>query len=254
MLRRFFVLAFLCVFFVPAAVPAQQPALPSVDEIAKKNTDARGGLEKIRALQSVRFSGKLTVQGFEIPTIMTVKRPGYVRMESTFQGTSVIQAYDGTTGWMVNPFAGAPSPTRLAGAELDDVKDNADLDGSLVDYKAKGLAVELVGKEDFKGTPVYKLKISKPSGSTEFAYIDANSFLQVRATSQRVVQGQSGEIDTELGDYKPVNGVLFPFKIETKTPGAVISIVLDKSEANVALDDAIFKFPGQPATEAAPKP
>jgi outer membrane lipoprotein-sorting protein len=253
MLRRFFVLAVLCVTFLPTAVPARQSALPSLDEIIQKSIDARGGLEKIRALQSVRFSGKLTVQGFDIPTTMTVKRPGSVKMESTFQGTSVIQAYDGTTGWMVNPFAGATSPKQMTGAELDDVKGNADLDGSLVDYKAKGYSVELVGKEDFNGSSVYKLKITKRPGSEEFAYLDATTFLQVRATAKQVQQGRSVDVDTTLGDYKPVNGVLFPFKIETKADGTVIVIVLDKSEANIPIDDAIFKFPGKPA-EAAPKP
>ena len=97
-------------------------------------------------------------------------------MESSVQGSSVIQAYDGTTGWTVNPFAGAPEPKQLTGDELDAIKANADLDGSLVDYKAKGYTVELVGKEDFKGTQAYKLKITKRPGSSEFAYIDATTF------------------------------------------------------------------------------
>jgi outer membrane lipoprotein-sorting protein len=253
MLRRFFVLAVLCVPFIPAAIHAQQPALPSVDEIIKKNVEARGGLEKLKALQSVRFSGKLTVQGFDIPTTMTVKRPGSVRMESSVPGSSVIQAYDGTTGWMVNPYAGAPEPKQLTGDELDDLKENADLDGSLIDYKAKGFAVELVGKEDFNGSSVYKIKITKRAGSSEFAYIDATSFLQVRASAQRVQQGRTVEFDSTFGDFRPVNGVLFPFKIETKADGNMFVIALDKSEANVTVDDAIFKFPGKPAN-ATPKP
>ena len=46
---------------------------------------------------------------------------------------------------------------------------------------------------------------------------------------------------------------MFPFKIESLADGQAFVITLDKSEANVAVDDSIFKFPGKPA-DATPKP
>jgi outer membrane lipoprotein-sorting protein len=250
MLRTLALLAVVCVSVLPIDVPAQNPALPSVDEIVKKHIDARGGLDKLRALQSVRFTGKVLAQGVELELTMTAKRPGSVRMDSSFQGRSVIQAYDGTTGWMVNPFMGSSDPQALSGDQLEQMKENADLDGSLVDYKAKGVGVELLGKEDLGGKAVYKLKVTKSGGRTEIAYIDATTFLQVRATS---TTGQQ-EIDQYLGDYKPVNGVLFPFAIESKVGGQTVAqIILSKGEANVQVDDAMFKMPAK-AGEQTPKP
>jgi hypothetical protein len=258
MLRTSSLLAVLCACVFSTTTPAQQPSIPTVDEIVRKHVDARGGLDKLKALQSVRFAGKGFTQGIEIPVVMSVKRPSSVRIESSFQGTTIVQAFDGTSGWSLNPFMGSSDPQPLAGAQLDDMKDNADFDGPLVDYKAKGNTVELVAREDLEGSAVYKLKITKADGKTEFAFLDASTLLQVKGTSSRTIQGQAATTDTFTKDYKPVKGVLFPFHVETKVNGqTMIQIVLDSGEANVPMDDGLFKMPAKtpsPAPAPALKP
>src|SRR5215207_5327167 len=79
---------------------AQSPQ--TADEIIAKNLEAKGGLDKLKAVQSMRITGKMMVgPGMEAPMIIEMARPHSVRMEFTIQGMTGIQAYDGKGGWSV---------------------------------------------------------------------------------------------------------------------------------------------------------
>src|SRR5512132_1429290 len=141
-----------------------QASAQTVDEVIKKNIDAHGGVQKLKAVKSIKASGKIIQQGIEIPITLQQKRATMVRMDATFQGKSMVQAYDGETGWKIDPFQGSSDPEKVAGDDLKDLQEQSDLDGPFVDYKDKGHTVELIGKEDLEGTPVYKLKLTLKNG------------------------------------------------------------------------------------------
>jgi hypothetical protein len=161
-----------------------------------------------------------------------------------------VQAYDGKTAWAVMPFLGSPDPQVMAADDAKDVIEQADMDGPLVDYKAKGNAVELVGKDDVDGAPAWKLKLTLKNGDISYVYIDTETGLNVKETSKRKQQGSEIEIDSYLTNFKPVEGVLFPFAIENKVQGKSMGqFTIDSVKANVAFDDKMFVMPA-----AAPKP
>jgi outer membrane lipoprotein-sorting protein len=225
-----------------------QACAQTADDLIKKNIDARGGIQKLKAVKSMKASGKITPQGLEIPITLQQKRPGMVRMDATFQGKSMVQAYDGTSGWKIDPFQGNPDPEKVAGDDLKDLEEQSDLDGALVDYKQKGHIVELIGKEDMEGTPVYKLKLTLKNGDVRNIYIDAENYLELKVTSKRKTPGGEIDVDQFLGNYKPVNGLMFPFSIDTKVNGqSVNTITIDKIELDVPVDEALFKMPAKPA-------
>jgi len=215
--------------------------------VIKKNIDARGGLQKIKAVKSVKASGKITQQGIEIPLTLQQKRPGKVRIDATFQGKSLVQAYDGETGWKIDPFQGSSEAEKMAGDDLKEAEEQADLDGPLVDYKQKGHTVELVGKEEMEGTAVFKLKVTLKNGDIRNVFLDAENYLELKVSAKRKTPGGEVEIDQYVGNYKPVSGVMFPFSIETKFRGqSVNQITIEKIETDVAIDDSIFKMPAKP--------
>ncbi len=244
MLRRAAVAA---VLYALAALPvAAQTDVPSVDEILKKHHDALGGEAKIKAIQSIKMTGKAVVGGgqMEAPMTMQQKRPGMMRMELSFQGMSFIQAFDGTTAWMINPFQGGTEPQKSDEEQTKDAVEDADLDGVLMDYKAKGHSVELVGKEDVEGTAAYKLKVTKKSGKVDYQFLDAKTFLPLKTITRRKQMGQELEIEVLPSGFKPVNGVLMPHALEQKMGGrGMMQLTVDKIEVNVAIDDAQFKMP-----------
>jgi outer membrane lipoprotein-sorting protein len=235
--------------FVAAAAHAQ-----TADEIIAANTKAKGGLEKMKAMSSIKMSGKMSMGPIEAPFTIQKARPENVRMDFTIQGMTGTQAYDGKTGWMLMPFAGKTTPEKLSEDMLKDIVDEADFDGPMIDYKAKGHKVEYLGKEELEGTPVHKLKMTKKNGDESIIYIDADSSLEIKMTSKRKVQGQEVEFETTIGDYKEVEGFMMPFSVSSKAKGVQgmgQSITLEKIEVNPKLDPVMFKMP---EVKAEPKP
>jgi hypothetical protein len=232
-----------------APLPAQ-----TVDEIVAKNLKARGGLEKLKAVKSIRMSGKMTVgPGMEAPFIIEMKRPKNVRIEITLQGMTMVQAYDGTSGWAVMPFQGKNDPEPMPAEETRQAEEQADFDGPLVDWKEKGHQVELVGKEKIEGADAYKLKVTLKGGDVRYFFVEGDSFLEIRAEGKRTARGSEVEFENSLSDYKDVGGLMIAHALEMGPKGSPqkSKLTLEKVELNPALDDARFKMP---AKAAAPSP
>ena len=196
----------------------------------------------------MQMTGKMVMGGgqMEAPFTLMVARPSSMRMDMEIQGKSLVQAFDGTTAWMVNPFMGGDSAEKMSEEDTKQMVDDADFDGPLVDYKTKGNTVELVGKEDVEGTPAYKLKVTKKSGKSDYVFIDAQNFLEIKTITKQRMMGNEMEVEAFPTNYKPVAGVLTPHAIERKSGGRpVVSMTFDKVEANVAVDESKFRFPAK---------
>jgi len=226
----------------------------TVDELLAKNVEARGGLKKIKAVQSMRTTGKMMLpQGMEMPVVMVQRRPKDFRMEFTFQGMTGIQAYDGKTAWMTMPFTGKKDPEAMGAEESKLVEEQADFDGPLMDYKEKGNTVELVGKEQVEGADAYNLKVTLKSGEIRHVYLDAETYLEIKAEAKRTMHGTDTETESYIGDYKEVDGMMMPFAVESGAKGSPQrqKIVIDKIELNPALADSLFRMPAVAAADSA---
>jgi outer membrane lipoprotein-sorting protein len=242
MLRR------LLAVFALAVLAAAPSSAQTLDEILAKNLEARGGLEKIKALQSVRMTGTMTVgPGMEAPFVIEQKRPNLMRMEFTLQGMTGVQAYDGKTGWQLMPFGGRKDPEPIPEDQMKQVEEQADFDGPLVDYKAKGNKVELVGKDKVEGSDAWKLKVTLKNGDIRYIYLDADQFLEIRTEGKTTIRGTEVEGEATIGDYKEVNGVMMPFAVESGQKGGPqkMKMTIKEAVANVPLDDARFKMPAK---------
>ncbi len=229
------------------AVLAQGRNAPTLDELISKNIEAKGGADALRALQSLRLTGKLLVdQGqIELAYVQMKKRPGEVRTEGTLQGMTQIEAYDGKEGWKISPFQGRKDPEKMSTDDVKSLMEDAEIDGPLVDWKAKGSTVDYLGTEDVDGTPAYKVKVVRKNGDVSFVFLDPDHFLEIRVVTQRIKHGAQEEVETDLGDYEKTGGVFIPTSIESGRKGDPDKqkIIIDKAEANVPADEAIFHFP-----------
>ncbi|HEV2851428.1 MAG TPA: outer membrane lipoprotein-sorting protein [Thermoanaerobaculia bacterium] len=239
-----------------AAVQAQ-----TADELIEKNLQATGGRQKIEAVKSIRMTGKMVApQGMEIPMTMEFKEPGKLRSEATFQGMTMIQAFDGKDGWSINPMLGKKDPEKMSADDVKQAEEQLDSFNLFTKYKEKGHTIEYVGKEDLEGTPAYKLKLTRKNGDVSYIYLDAESYLMVKMNGKTKIQGQELESDTTVGDYKAVDGVLYPHSIESQLKGmpGKMTITFSKIEVNPTLDDSRFAMPAveKPAMEKkeTPKP
>lgn len=229
----------------------------TVDEILTKHYQAMGGLEKIKALNSTRITGTVAVgPGMDAPFTMERKRPGKSRMEFLMQGMTGIQAFDGEKTWSVMPFMGKTDPEVGSDEDNKNAQDDADFDGSLVEYKAKGHTVELVGKESVEGAETFKLKVIKKNGNVEFHYLDIETCLLVKIEGKAKRRGTEMEVETTFSDYKEVDGYMEPFSMEQGAKGMPQKrkMTFTKIEMNVPIDDSRFAVPaGADSSKTAPK-
>lgn len=220
---------------------------PTVDAIVDANLAARGGKERIAALQTIRESGTVTASGGRVAQITReIKRPDLFRLEFSYQGTTSIFAHDGSGGWQIAPLQGQFEPLAMP-PESDAAAgvDQRDIEGPLVDWKEKGHSVTLVGREPVDGRDAYKLQVAMKGGAVRYDYVDVATSLVVRSDVTRLIRGHATELQNVFSDFRTVEGLVFPHAIETRVKDRpeILKIRVDKIEINPDLDDARFKMP-----------
>jgi len=217
----------------------------TVDEVIAKNIQAEGGMARLESVQTLRTSGKMTIGSFDVRFVQENKRPDKVREEAIIQGMSQVQAYDGATGWQVNPFEGRRDPELLSADDSKSLQVDADIDGPLVNYREKGHKAELVGHDSVEGTDCYKIKLTLKNGDVRYYYLDTDSLLPIKLETQTSIRGSIQENETYYGDYEEVNGIYYPFAYESGQKGSTdrVKFTVEKIEQNVPLDDSLFSVP-----------
>ena len=244
------------VSMIALAVLAPCLLAQSVDEIIAKTVQARGGSEKLKSVKTIKSTATMSMgPGMEAPGVLIQKRPDFARLEFTVQGLTAVEAYDGKNAWQIMPFMGKKDPELMSADEAKETQEMADLDGPLVDYHSKGHQVELLGKEKVEGTDAYKLKVTLKNGDVQTIYIDSDSFLEIKEVTKRTIRGTEQEIESSIGDYKAVEGIMFPFAVESGIKGTdqKEKLTITKVELNVPAEDSIFKMPDAAPKADAPK-
>jgi outer membrane lipoprotein-sorting protein len=241
---------------LPAFLSAQEEPV-AADELVKNAINARGGAARIKAVEAQRVTGTVSFgPGAEGPMLVELKRPNKLHMEVTIQDQTVVRVYDGHgSGWIINPFAADKGPVALTGTDLSNISDESDFDGPLVDYQAKGNAVESLGKDEVNGKPALKLKLTTKSGEVRTYYYDAATFLLLEWEGVRKSGDSEASVRSFFSDYRDVNGLKFPFEVDTdsRSNGYTQKLTIEKIELNPKIDDARFSKPAAPAPPAPAK-
>ena len=236
------------------AAPA---AAQTVDEIVARNAEARGGAAAWRALRSMRLSGRMELgHGVAVPFRLELKRPLKMRLEFDFDGQTAVQTYDGAAGWKLAPYLGRTEAERLSGTELAAAAGQAELDGPLIDYRAKGHHLELVGRETVGGRDTVHVRLTLKSGAVREVYLDAETFLEARVAARQRLRTEEKELGTLFRDYRSVGGLLVPHVLESRLEGAPFShtLTVHSVELDVELPDARFGRPTPAAAMGAAPP
>jgi hypothetical protein len=225
-----------------------------VDDVVRRYLDARGGIVKLRAVQALRLTGTMELPGIETPFVLELKRPNKMRTEFTVEGRTGIRAFDGRQAWVQLPLPGErPQPMRPD--EAAEARAQADVDLSpLVDAASKGYAVELEGRDRLPGGETWKLVVRGGDIPERTLHLDVRTHLVVRTSERRTLEGESVEFVTEVGDYRTVDGLAFPHRMEVGPRGSAERqrLTIRKVEVNPPIDDARFSMP--PAGRNAPAP
>lgn len=236
------------VALVMAACAAPAPPVPrpdNVDELVARHIAGRGGLEKIRSIQTLREKGRLIAGPNRVALVTRqLKRPSRTRLEFTLQGITSVYVADGENGWKMSPFDGDTGPNPLPEQAVMEAAEQADIGGPLVDWKAKGHQLELVGRAMIGGREAHKLKLTLTSGAVRHEYLDVESLNRVRTDSSRLLRGRQVPLETTFSDFRMTDGVLFPHAIEVSSPSRPqkLRVEVETIEVNPPLDDALFEM------------
>ena len=237
---RIFLPVAAAILFFSHAAKAQ-----TVDEVIAKNIQAHGGVDKLKAVRSIRTTAKFSQGSLRAEFRQENKRADKVREEFIIQGLAQVQAYDGKTGWQISPFGGRKDPELLSQDDLKSLVVDSDMDGPLVDYKEKGNKAELMGHDSMEGTDCFKIKLSMKNGDIRYYYLDSDSYLELKLEIQTTIRGTLQESELYYGDYEKVNGIYYPFVVEQAQKGVAArsQVTVEKIEQNVPMDDAHFSMP-----------
>lgn len=225
-----------------------------LDEVLSCNYETLGGYDNLKAVESARYKGTMTMGPMQAPFTIEFLRPNQVRMEFEVQGMTGIQAYDGETGWAVMPFLGKTTAEEMADDQLKSIKEMAEMDGPLVDWKEKGHAVELKGVEEVEGTEAYAVEVTRADGDATTMYLDTEYCLPFLTKGVREMQGNETSFTSTIGDYKEVGDIVVAHSmIQTFGEGPTAptqAITIESAEINTGdITPDRFAMPEAPAAE-----
>ena len=209
----------------------------TADEIINKYLDAIGGKQKWMNLQTIEQEGVLKANGIDIPLHFYQTHNKGIRQEINVSGLTGYDISTSTKGWAFMPFNGQTKPEAKSPDEIKRTLDDLDLQGNLIDYKAKGHTVEFIGNEEVEGTDCYKIKINRKNSGSQTLYIDPASYLVVRSVTKTNVSGQEVESTVDFYDYRNVDGLMIPFFY--KTPGD--NMQLTSVKLNQPIDENLYQ-------------
>ncbi|MFM7321720.1 MAG: hypothetical protein ACKO5K_09380 [Armatimonadota bacterium] len=229
----------------PPVAKAKAPAAPKLPlRTAEAVLDAASkamGAEKSAAFESTVITGTLTMasQGINGTVVMKVKGKAFSMSQTIPRIGEIRMGFDGTTGWVRDPFNGL---RELKGDELAQAKTDVDRGGN--DWRKETKSATLIAPRKVAGGWCYVVRAVPKSGPPSTQYYDAKSLLLVR--NDVVASGPTGKIPTEsyFTDYREVEGAKMPFRTRSVIAGGQeVVIAYTKVETNVPVDAAEFAKP-----------
>ena len=242
----------------PQQTQAQKPFVPVQDELLWKPNPA-DWLSWRRTLDGQGFSplSEINRNNVKQLRLMWTRPITGNQNESTplvYNGVmyvpnsgDIIQAYDGSGGWKINPLQGRKDAERMSADESRQLADASTVTGPLLQASKDGSKVSYLGREDFDGTSAYKLKVTQKDGDEFVYWLDPDTFLEIKIDETRRIRGAQVITETELGDYEKVAGVYFPMSIESWTqgqPNQRARTQIEKAAANPSIGNDLFDEPG----------
>lgn len=233
----------LLVLFVLGIVFMQFVQAQGVDDIINKYIEARGGKDKLNAIQSVYMEGARQMMGNEVLVKVTTVQGKLFRTDFEVGGTTGFTIVTPTEGWSFIPMQ-SPKVEPLPAERLKTMQGQLDILGPLVNYAAKGNKTELQGKETIDGKEAYKIKVTLSTGKEMTFYIDTKTNLLIQTRQMSAARGNNPpqEIITNYSDYKLFDGIMFPQTIANPGGGMMGgSTTFDTIVINKTIDESQYK-------------
>ncbi len=223
-----------------SVAPTTVPSSPDPSKLLDRALNAIGPAEKLASIQTTRYIASRTQAGPTGTVVSEVERVAYypdrlyLSLNSNGQTNKVV----------VTPTfsyrASGKMTTAVSPADLEGFRSNMQLDPWYVAQHKSALVLSYDGSENI-GADVYdKLRIRNGEGKEIVWVLDQSGRIR-----RAIFKGSSGDVVTELSDYRLVNGINVPFKRHVTEQGGTSDTVLSQYEINPSISPALFAPPAE---------
>ncbi len=216
------------------------------EEIAQIHIEAMGGLKRIEALKSLRATGHVATGKKQMRFTMTAARPARVRVETDAGGRTLVQATDGAEpAWEFDTGTWPPKYREMNAATARTFVADAEYDDPLVARESRGYTLDYAGEIMVDGRKLLRVLVTHKLSATFSLLLDEETFVIVKRVEHREsAGGRKVQLVTHYEDYRPVDGVLFPFTITLAVDGkATQQTKISRIEPNPDLTNVVFTRP-----------
>ena len=227
----------------PAANATKPTALPSAQSIIERHVKAIGGKAAVLAHKSSHSTGTFSMPAQNITGAVDIygAKPDKSLVKINLGGIGdLVEGFDGTTGWTLEPMSG---PRLKDGQELAEKKFDADFYSDLHEA-GRYSSMKTIEKTTFEGKPCYKIALVRKEGGEDVEYYDVESGLKLGGAGTR--QSPMGPITgmQTFSDYKKFGDLLVPTTMKQTQMGVDLVLKITAVEWD-NVPDSTFDPPAQ---------
>ena len=208
-----------------------------LNSVLKKHYKAMG-YENLDKIKTLKIKASTSAMGMNTSMDLYIKTPKKSRVEVEVMGQKMVQGYDGTTAWMLNPMTG--EAMEAPAAQKNQIASYAQIEGALWNYEEKGNELVYEGKATVGDKDYHKLKVKSKEGQELYMFIGAKDYLVDLVQSET----QGTKVDIRFEDFKEIEGMLMYHKMSIESAGAVqMTMTYDEVTVNEDLKDTLFDMP-----------
>jgi len=227
--------------------PAIAASEDSANVLLSKHLAALGGGEAMRAILTIRSSAEIEIKGTGIkgPMESWSMRPCLSRSEISLGLFRIKEGYDGARLWVIDP--NGSLQFKRDPASLEYQKTMCLIESAEYLLGGDGFRLASNGRDTVDGTAYETLSLEVEGGSRARLFLNESTFLVERME----IAAPEGRAIHIYGDYRPVNGVMFPFVVTLQIPslGQSIETRYRTITANETIDPAQFLPPAEAARD-----
>jgi hypothetical protein len=234
-MRRLLCLASL-LFFVGSSsglACAQDPA-----KIVEQYVKAAGGSRALSKIQTLALEGTFTTEDGKSGTYtLDTKLPNRYYLELVVGDQNLIEAYNGKSAWRRDAAGEFGTLVGSDGMQLEAAAQY--YNSRLVNPKKQKMALAFVGKAEVRGKNTLEIEITTATGMKRQVFFDPLTHLIMKEAA--TVGGV--EEEALYDDYRTVDDVKLPNKIELHRNDAKYDISVTRAVVNGTIGERVFDFP-----------
>jgi hypothetical protein len=222
-----------CLTVLAASAPAQDP-----QKIVDQYIKAAGGSKALSKSRTVAIEGTFhTSDGKAGTYTLNTKLPNRYYSELVAGDISLIEAYNGKSAWRRTADGEFATLVGSEGSQLEAAGQY--YNSHLVDARKNKIGLGFASLSKVRGRDALEIEVTTMSGVKRHVFFDPQTHLIVKEVAT------VGGIEQQIlyDDYRPVNGLKIPYKIELHRGAETYDIAVTRAEINAAVGERVFDFP-----------